>query len=67
MFDPFGDFATAGYLRNVRKDKDARIIKHLEHNLFRAKIPAAFVYLAEKKQITYPDFMAVHRILFADY
>jgi cell filamentation protein len=26
-FDPFGDFATEGYLRNVEKEKDLDIVK----------------------------------------
>ena len=32
MFDPFHDFNTAGYLRNVRRDKAEETIKHFEHN-----------------------------------
>lgn len=34
MFDPFKDFATQGYLRNILQEKDARIIKQVEHELF---------------------------------
>jgi cell filamentation protein len=30
-FDPFGDFATRGYLRNFAGEKDPEAIKHLEH------------------------------------
>jgi cell filamentation protein len=67
MFDPFNDFATQGYLRNVRKDKDARNIKRFEHDLFEANIEAAFAHLASHDELTYQDFLAVHRILFADY
>jgi cell filamentation protein len=67
VFDPFGDFATAGYLQNTRRDHHPQIIKHLEHNLFRANANAAFAYLAKQSDITYTDFLAVHRILFVDY
>ncbi len=67
MFDPFRDFDAAGYLRNVRRDKDKSTIKHFEHNLFRANFDQALVHLASCNVITYDDFLAVHRILFADY
>lgn len=67
MFDPFMDFETAGYLRNVRKDKDDAVIKHFEHNLFRANLDPALDYLASRKVLTYWDFLEVHRILFSDY
>lgn len=39
MFDPFGDFATEGYLRNFEKEKDLEIVKIAEHELFRAQLP----------------------------
>lgn len=67
MFDPFNDFEIAGYLRNVRKDKDETKIKHFEHDLFRANLDSALAYLATKKFLAYPDFLEVHRILFSDY
>ena len=41
MFDPFGDFKSAGYLRNVRKDKHEVSIKSAEHTFFRIKLDAA--------------------------
>ena len=40
-FDPFGDFETRGYLRNVFGEKDPDIIKHLEHSAFVAGIAEA--------------------------
>lgn len=67
MFDPFGDFETAGYLRNVRKDKDQRDIKRFEHDLFEANFDVALDHLAACGEVTYDDFLAVHRILFSDY
>jgi fido (protein-threonine AMPylation protein) len=67
MFDPFNDFETAGYLRNVRKDKDPRDIKHFEHDLFEMKLGNAFDYLATRPQLEFRDFLAVHKILFSAY
>jgi cell filamentation protein len=67
MFDPFKDLETAGYLRNTRKDKNESVIKHFEHNLFRANLENALVFLSNKTDLTYPDFLEVHRILFSDY
>ena len=66
MFDPFGDFETAGYLRNVRKEKDEKTIKRLEHDVFRANLPDALDFLSKSKTITYKSFLKVHRILFFD-
>lgn len=67
MFDPFNDFEVNGYLRNVRKDRDEAVVKHFEHNLFRANLPEALQFLACRKILTYKDFLAVHRILFSPY
>lgn len=33
-FDPFGDFETRGYLRNLFGEKDPEIVRHLEHSSF---------------------------------
>jgi hypothetical protein len=33
-FDPFGDFATEGYLRNFEKEKDLAIVKRAENASF---------------------------------
>jgi cell filamentation protein len=67
MFDPFNDFNDAGYLRNVRKDKNEEIIKHFEHNLFRANLSDALEHLSKRKILVYADFLDVHRILFSEY
>jgi hypothetical protein len=55
VFDPFGDFATEGYLRNFDKEKDPEIVKIAEHELFRAQLPKALDFLAQKKRIEYSD------------
>ena len=65
MFDPFGDYASRGYLRNTAGEKDLEIIKIAEHELFRAQLPSALDFLAQCKRIEYADFLEVHRILFS--
>lgn len=64
MFDPFGDYASAGYLRNFDREKNLSIVKIAEHELFRAQLPVALEYLAGRKRIEYADFLEVHRRLF---
>ena len=64
MFDPFGDYATAGYLRNYLQEKDLDLIKQAEHELFRAQLSEAMDYLESRKRIEYADFLKVHQILF---
>ena len=67
MFDPFKDFATAGYLRNKFQEKDARVIKQIEHEVFSRHIQKAIQHLASRRSIDYTDFLAVHRILFSEF
>lgn len=66
-FDPFSDFETAGYLRNAAGEKDLDLVKIAEHQLFRAQLPTALKFLESRKQISYSDFLEVHRILFAGF
>ncbi len=40
-FDPFGDFATRGYLRNVAGEKDPNKVKRLEHGSFISEVLGA--------------------------
>jgi cell filamentation protein len=63
-FDPFGDFATEGYLRNFEKEKDLAIIKRAEHASFVTGLDEAFAYLAKSKVLAYEDVLKVHSILF---
>lgn len=67
MFDPFNDFETRGYLRNTLQEKDLRIIKRVEHELFTRHQVDATNYLAGRKAIGYLDFLAVHRMLFSEF
>lgn len=67
MFDPFKDFESKGYLRNVVGEKDLNLVKQLEHDLFTANLADAMGYLTKKRTITYDDFLQVHRLLFGDF
>lgn len=65
MFDPFNDFETAGYLRNVEGLKDPEQIRRQEHFFFEVNLEEALNYLhGRQDEICYEDFLRVHRILF---
>lgn len=63
-FDPFGDFATEGYLRNFEKEKDLAIVKRAENASFTTGLDEAFASLAEVKALAYADVLKTHGILF---
>jgi cell filamentation protein len=63
-FDPFGDYQTQGYLRNIEKEKDLAIVKRLEHTSFLTGIEAAFATLAKRKELVYSDVLQTHKTLF---
>lgn len=63
-FDPFGDFETRGYLRNLAREKDPDIVRRLEHSSFTTGIDAALERLAKIKRLSYSDVVETHRILF---
>jgi cell filamentation protein len=63
-FDPFGDFETRGYLRNVARTKDPKIVRQMEHASFTTGLDAAFARLASQKQLSYDDVLGTHKILF---
>lgn len=65
-FDPFGDFESRGYLRNVLGEKDARVVKHLEHLAFLASVSEAFEYLRSIPRLHYDDVLKTHQILFGN-
>ena len=68
MFDPFEDFQTAGYLRNVEALKDLDKVKVQEHVFFEANLEDALTFLRKVKgPIAYQHFLNVHRILFEDF
>jgi cell filamentation protein len=63
-FDPFGDFATCGYLRNLARAKDPEIVRRLQHNSFMTGLDQALTKLAEQKRLSYGDVLDTHKILF---
>jgi cell filamentation protein len=63
-FDPFGDFETRGYLRNIAQEKDSAIVRRLEHNSFITGLGEAFARLAHNDRLTYRDVLNVHKTLF---
>jgi cell filamentation protein len=63
-FDPFGDFETRGYLRNVARTRNPKIVRQMEHASFTTGLDAAFATLASRKQLSYGDVLETHKILF---
>jgi cell filamentation protein len=63
-FDPFGDFESRGYLRNIALEKDLGIVRRLEHVSFTTGLDDAFKHLSEIKQLTYQDVLDTHKTLF---
>lgn len=63
-FDPFGDFDRRGYLRNVARTKDRKIVRQMEHSSFTTGLDEAFAKLAARKRLSYDDILATHKILF---
>src|SRR6266478_4783925 len=63
-FDPFGDFATEGYLRNFEKEKDLAIVRRAENASFMTGLDEAFATLAKSKVLAYDDVLKTHGILF---
>ncbi|NSZ87663.1 BID domain-containing protein [Agrobacterium tumefaciens] len=63
-FDPFGDYATRGYLRNVR-GADETAVKRLEHAAFRGELDFALDYLKSRTELSYEDVLQTHAKLFS--
>jgi cell filamentation protein len=64
IFDPFGDFETRGYLRNLAGEKDLDIVRRLEHSSFATGINDAFRQLAQSKRLSYENVLNTHKVLF---
>jgi fido (protein-threonine AMPylation protein) len=64
VLDPFGDFETAGYLRNLYKEKDLRVLMHLEKAAFREHVHATLRFLRRVADIRYEHVLEAHRRLF---
>lgn len=67
-YNPFGDYAKRGYLRNVLAAKRAARVKAYEHASFLLHVEDAVALLAHAgPPITYEDVLKVHRTLFIDF
>jgi cell filamentation protein len=63
-FDPFGDFESQGYVRNLANEKDVDIVRRLEHTSFMTDIDTTFELLVKAKHLVYGDVLGTHKILF---
>ena len=63
-FDPFGDFASRGYLRNNAGEQHPERVRRMEHHAFAANVLPALQNLQHRTQIRYQDILDTHRILF---
>src|SRR2546430_2504972 len=66
IFDPFGDFAQRGYLRNKAGLRDPAAVKEYERRAFLDGLSEAIGHLKRVAQITYQDVLDVHKNLFQD-
>jgi cell filamentation protein, protein adenylyltransferase len=62
--DPFGDFESRGYLRNIEQEKNLDIVRRLEHVSFTTGLDEALKKLSEAKQLSYKDVLGTHKTLF---
>lgn len=67
IFDPFGDFETAGYLQNTLGLKNPADVKQSEHFVFELGIEEALQFLAEQATLDYAAILKVHEILFSGF
>jgi cell filamentation protein len=63
-FDPFGDFATRGYLRNLAGEQDLAIVRRLEHSSFVTGLEPALRDLGAATTLAYDDVLETHKTLF---
>ncbi|ADW67486.1 Fic/DOC family protein [Granulicella tundricola] len=64
ILDPFGDYESAGYLRNVYGLHDLERVGHLETASFREEVLGATRHLRRISVLRYEDVLETHRRLF---
>ncbi len=64
IFDPFGDFDTQGYLRNILGSKDIQEVKSLEYASFQRNLDRSVTALAKIDFIEYKHVLEIHKTLF---
>lgn len=65
-FDPFRDFDSRGYLRNLLGSKNPIEVKALEYASFQGNLDRAVNALANIELIEYKHVLAIHETLFSD-
>ena len=64
VLDPFEDYETAGYLRNVYGVRDLELIGHLETAVFQQEVLGTVRYLRRVPILQYEHVKETHRQLF---
>jgi cell filamentation protein len=53
ILDPFGDYETAGYLRNIYQEKNLRLVGHLETAAFEQEVLGTVRFLRRLPTLQY--------------
>jgi cell filamentation protein len=64
ILDPFEDYQTAGYLRNVYQEKDLRVVGHLETAAFEQEVLPTVRFLRRVPVLGYQHVTETHYRLF---
>lgn len=64
ILDPFGDYETAGYLRNIYQEKDLRLVGHLETAAFEQEVLGTVRFLRRLPTLRYQHITETHHRLF---
>jgi len=64
ILDPFGDYETAGYLRNSYQEKDLHVVGHLETAAFEQEIVPTVRFLGMLPTLRYEHIAETHQRLF---
>ena len=62
-FDPFGDYAARGYLRNLAGQSYPERIRHVERHAFAANVHTALAALRHAARIDCNDVLETNSIL----
>jgi cell filamentation protein len=64
ILDPFGDYETAGYLRNIYQEKNLRLVGHLETAAFEQEVLSTVRFLRRLPTLRYQHITETHHRLF---
>jgi cell filamentation protein len=65
ILDPFGDYETAGYLRNSYRAKDLRVVGRIETAAYERQVLPTLLFLQSLPALRYESLLEVHRRLFS--